>query len=137
MTLFKKLILALCATSIMTSVFADAKYPPDQREQTPAILNNTYFGLGVGYTDIPYSNANLINGFQATSFSNPRVGLNVFLGHYFNRYLAAEVSLMRPIEWSYAYGVRNPGSKNSIGLLCLVLHCAPLCRLVNVSVFMD
>jgi opacity protein-like surface antigen len=116
MNLFKKLILTLCVTAIVTSVFADttAKYPPDAREQTPAILNNTYFGLGIGYTDIPYSNSNFINGQQATSFSNPNVGLNVFLGHYFNRYLAAELSLMRPIEWSYAYGVSTPGGRNSI-----------------------
>ena len=114
MNIVKKLIVAFCTVSIISPIFADAKYPPDEREQTPAILNNTYFGLGIGYTDIPYSNSNLVNGLQATSYSNPNVGLNVFLGHYFNRYLAAEISLMRPIEWSYAYGVSSTNSKNSI-----------------------
>ena len=45
---------------------------------------------------------------QANHFKTPSFGLNVYVGHYFNRYLAAQVSLMRPVEWAYAYGIQNP-----------------------------
>ena len=114
---FKKFITAFCFFSITLATFAETtttQYPPEAREQIPAALNNSYMGLGLGYTDIPFSNNNLINGFRATSFTNPTVGLNVFIGHYFNPYLAAEINLMRPIKWAYAHGVSAPGSKNSI-----------------------
>lgn len=111
---FKKLIIILCSFGMIVSAFANTEYLPGKRAQLPPELNNTYMGFGAGYTDIPFSNNNLINGFRATSFTNPTVGLNVFIGHYFNPYLAAEISLMRPIKWAYAHGVSAPGSKNSI-----------------------
>ncbi|PIZ03383.1 MAG: hypothetical protein COY58_09475 [Gammaproteobacteria bacterium CG_4_10_14_0_8_um_filter_38_16] len=96
------------------SANANTHYFPDKRAQLPKALNNSYLGMGVGYTDIPYSNTNLINGFQANSFTNPSVGLNVFLGHYFNPYLAAQISLMRPIKWAYANNIPTVNGKHSI-----------------------
>lgn len=115
MRLFKKLIIILCSAGMISSALASTQYKPDKREQLPPELNNTYMGMGIGYTDFPYSNSDLINGFQATSFTNPSVGLNVFIGHFFNPYLAAQVSLMRPIEWAYANQVTNStSSRNSI-----------------------
>ena len=89
-------------------------YPPDKRAQLPAALNNSYLGFGAGYTSIPYSNSDLVNGYQANHFDNPAVGLNIYIGHYFNPYLGAEIGLMRPIEWAYAYGVQTPADKHSI-----------------------
>src|SRR3990167_10293633 len=96
---FKKLIIIICSFGIILSATANTQYKPGKRAQLPPELNNTYMGFGAGYTDIPFSNNNLINGFRATSFTNPTVGLNVFIGHYFNPYLAAEINLMRPIKW--------------------------------------
>lgn len=109
-----KLLLSACILSTALSATAAKQYAPDGRSQLPAALAGTYIGFGGGYTDIPFSNSNLINGQTATSFKNPSFGLNIAIGHYFNRYLAAEISLMRPIKWSYAYGVSSPSSKNSI-----------------------
>ncbi|HLB57133.1 MAG TPA: acyloxyacyl hydrolase [Coxiellaceae bacterium] len=114
---FKKFITAFCFFSITLATFAETtttQYPPEAREQIPAALNNSYMGLGLGYTDIPFSNSDLINGFQATSFTNPNFGINVFIGHYFNPYFAAEISLMRPFEWAYANGLNYPSNKTSI-----------------------
>lgn len=102
----------ICAFTVAAS--AETKYYPDERSQLPAALNNSYLGMGAGYTDFPYSNSSLINGIRAVSFTNPTFGLNVFLGHYFNPYLAAEISLMRPIKWSYANGITSPTDKRSI-----------------------
>ena len=75
------LFISLCGITLAAQ--AESQYPPDDRSQLPSELNNTYLGFGAGYTDIPFSNKNLINGLQATSFDNPNFGLNVFIGHYF------------------------------------------------------
>lgn len=107
-------LLISCIFAFTASAHAETKYYPDQRTQLPAALNNSYIGLGAAYTDFPFSNRNLINGIQATSFTNPTFGLTLFLGHYFNPYVAGEISLMRPIKWSYAKGIVKPSDKHSI-----------------------
>lgn len=134
MTITKKItrsFIVFCFLLVGFSAMAAPQYKPDSREQVPAILNNTYFGMGIGYTDIPYSNSDLINGFSATSFTNPSVGLNVYIGHFFNRYLAAQVSLMRPIEWAYANNVTTPPSKNSIWISIFGLSLRPTLPITN------
>ena len=128
MTTFKKTILIILTSCFFSTVFSaptQTQYPPDDRSQLPSGLDHTYLGLGAGYTDIPYSNSNLINGFRATSFTNPSVGLNVFIGHFFNRYLAGEISLMRPIKWAYANGLTAPTSKNSIWISIFGVEARP------------
>ena len=107
----RKIIFWLLFFSISASA---AEFKPDQRTQLPASLNQTYFGMGVDYTNIPFSNKNLMNGFSAASFTNPDVGLNVFIGHFFNQYIAAQISLMRPIQWTYANQVSGDGKRHSI-----------------------
>lgn len=125
MKLLKKIILLSYCFGTLASAGAETRYAPDDRAQLPAALNNSYFGMGAGYTDIPFSNRHLINGFQATSFKNPSFGLNIFIGHYFNPYLAAEISLMRPIKWAYANGVVTPGDKHSIWISLFGLSLRP------------
>ncbi|OGT45076.1 MAG: hypothetical protein A3E82_00985 [Gammaproteobacteria bacterium RIFCSPHIGHO2_12_FULL_38_11] len=132
MLFIKKFItVALLCSLIFTAEADTAKYPPDSRSQLPPSLNNTYVGLGAGYTDIPYSNADLLNGFQAASFSNPHFGLNVYIGHYFNRYLAAEISLMRPVKWAYAYGIQTPNDWHSIWVSLFGISLRPTLPLSN------
>lgn len=113
--LLKKSVLT---ASLISAAFcthaATHHYLPGERAQLPPELNQTYMGFGAGYTDIPYSNSDLINGIRATSFKNPSFGLNVFIGHFFNPYLAAQVSLMRPVKWAYANGIQTPTDKHSI-----------------------
>lgn len=111
---FKKIIGVFIFVGIILSAQANTEYKPGHRAQLPSGLNHTYFGMGAGYTDIPFSNHDLMNGYQATSFTNPSVGLNVFVGHFFNRYLAGEINLMRPIKWAYANGIVTPNDKHSI-----------------------
>lgn len=88
-------------------------FPPDAREKLPNIFNQTYLGGNIGHTNIPFSNANLINGFRAENFTNPDIGLSLFIGHFFNRYLAGQINLMRPIKWVYANNV-TPKKRHSI-----------------------
>lgn len=122
----KKIILATCLATTVSAVAASVtQYKPDDRSQLPAALDNSYVGMGAGYTDIPYSNSDLINGFHADSFKNPSFGLNVFIGHFFNPYLAAELSLMRPVEWSYANNVVSNNDKHSIWISLFGLSLRP------------
>lgn len=110
----RRIILVGVLSCLSLSTFAETRYLPEKIEQLPTAIDNSYFGMGVGYTNIPFSNSNLINGFQADHFKNPNLGLNIYIGHYFNRYLAAQISLMRPVKWAYAYGVSTPSDKHSI-----------------------
>lgn len=128
MPAFKKMIVILLTICFLSTAFSaptQTRYPPDDRSQLPSGLNNTYLGIGAGYTDIPYSNSNLMNGFKATSFTNPSTGINVFIGHFFNRYIAGEISLMRPFKWAYANGLTSPTSKNSIWVSIFGLSARP------------
>jgi|SRR3990167_904650 len=106
------LVLAIISYATTQAIYSAPLTDP--RAQLPKDLDQTYVGASVGYTDIPYSNLDLINGFQANNFNNPDVGLGVFVGHFFNRYFATQVSLMRPIEWAYANGVTASDDWHSI-----------------------
>src|SRR3990167_390983 len=119
----KKLLLFLLLLS--TSLLANTHYPPDHRSQLPRELNQTYLGFGIDYTHIPYSNRYLMNGVQATSFTNPTVGLNIFMGHFFNPYLAGQISLMRPIKWAYANHVSLDNKRHSIWISIFGLTLRP------------
>lgn len=135
----KKHFSILTFTAIAASspfVFAGNKtqgFKPDANAQIPAAFNQSYVGFGVGYTDIPFNNSHLNNAFRAQSFTNPTVGLNVYIGHFFNRYLAGQISLMRPIKWAYANNINGNASKNSIWISLFGLTLRPTLPLSNRS----
>jgi len=133
MNFFKSATIVLLSIITLSSQATTQKeYAPGERAQLPPELNNTYVGMGAGYTSFPYSNSDLINGFQAQSFTNPHFGLNVFIGHYFNPYLAAEISLMRPIEWAYANNlVNNTAGKHSIWISLMGITLRPTLPINN------
>jgi hypothetical protein len=78
-----------------TRSFAD-----DERTQYPSFLAKSYFSVGFGYIDYPFSARQLEPGFQVDSVrvrhAAVRVGL---LGYRLNEHFAAQVSYMRPVEW--------------------------------------
>ena len=130
----KSLAIIFLSTSLLISALstdAETKYFPDDRAQLPAALNNSYFGMGTDYTYFPYSNSNLLNGIRATSFTNPTFGLNVFIGKFFNPTIAGEISLMRPIKWSYANGITAPSSRNSIWISVFGITARPTLPINN------
>ena len=72
----------------------------DQRAQYPRRLANSYFEVGVGYIDYPFSARQLEPGFEVESIRVPHLaGRVVLLGYRFSEHLAAQVSYMRPVEW--------------------------------------
>jgi len=84
------------------------------RTQLPAFFHNSYLGLSAGYADFGFTNAQLEPHLHATSIQTERTSLKVYGGHYFNPYLALQLSLMRPIQWVKYKGIYASESSNSV-----------------------
>jgi len=93
------LILIVCAARS-----AIAQSSGDTRTQYPRVLQNSYISINVGAIDQPFSQAQLEPGFRAASIEVPRADVRVMLlGHEFNRFVSAQASYMRPLNYvSYA-----------------------------------
>jgi len=79
---------------------AAAQPSDDARTQYPKVLQNSYITINVGAIDQPFSQAQLQPGFQAASIDVPRVDVRVMLfGHEFNRFVSAQASYMRPLNY--------------------------------------
>ena len=92
---------------------ASAQGPDDMRTQYPRLLQNSYITMNVGAIDQPFSQAQLQPGFRATSIDVPRVDVRVMLfGHEFNRFVSAQASYMRPVNYVTYAGVR-PGDTSA------------------------
>lgn len=92
----------------------------DERSQLPGILKHAYFGVNVGLINYNFG----ANQFQAPSGYNfQKVELNpaavrlILYGYEFNKYLSAQISYMRPVNWvSYYYDapdINNPLQKEA------------------------
>src|SRR5438093_664958 len=82
--------------------------------QVPALFHNSYLGLSAGYANFGFTDAQLEPHLHATSIQRERTSLKVYGGHYFNPYLALQLSLMRPIQWVKYKGVYSPERANSV-----------------------
>ncbi len=79
----------------------------DDRTQLPGIFQNSYVGVDLAYLDFAYSNADLNAGYSAGQIKNNLIGASVYAGHYFNPYLALQLSYMRPGPWVKFTNVTN------------------------------
>lgn len=87
----------------------------DERAQYPAFLANSYFEVGAGYIDYPFSTRQLEPGFRVESIQVPHAAARVvLLGHRFSKHLAAQVSYMRPIEWVRYVNVNGVPAKRTV-----------------------
>ena len=88
---------------------AIAQPSDDARTQYPRLLQNSYISINVGAIDQPFSQAQLEPGFHADSIEVPRADVRVMLlGHEFNRFVSAQASYMRPLNYVSYMSVR-PG----------------------------
>jgi len=79
---------------------ASAQPPDDPRAQYPRALQNSFVAINVGAIDQPFSQAQLAPGFQAAAIEVPRIDVRVMLlGHEFNRFISAQASYMRPLNY--------------------------------------
>jgi hypothetical protein len=92
---------------------AFAQGSDDTRTQYPPLLQNSYIAINVGAVDQPFSQAQLQPGFRASSIDVPRIDVRVMLvGHEFNRFLSAQASYMRPVNYVTYTSVR-PGDADA------------------------
>ena len=86
-----------------------AQSTDDTRTQYPRALQNSYITINVGAIDQPFSQQQLQAGFHAQSIEVPPVDVRVMLlGHEFNRFVSAQASYMRPLNY-VAYRSVTPG----------------------------
>jgi hypothetical protein len=77
----------------------------DERAQIPKVLQNSYFEVNIGYINYPFDASHLEPGYTFESVKVPHTAVRLLLiGYEFNRYLAAQISYMRPVLWvNYTY----------------------------------
>lgn len=78
----------------------------DDRAQIPDVLQNAYFEVNVGYINYPFGQLQLENGYTlAGAVDVPHAAARLVLaGYNFNKYLAAQITYMRPVVWvKYRY----------------------------------
>jgi hypothetical protein len=89
----------------------------DKRAQYPAILNNSYFGVSIGYINYAFSQRQLEPGYTAESVHVPHTAVRLILfGHRFNKYLSAQISYMRPVDWIEYKNVNGSHSIHKVGM---------------------
>lgn len=90
----------LFAVLFYSNIFSAIAQPGEKRIQYPAGLKNAYFGFSLGYINYPFSFAQLEPGFTAESVTVPHIAPRLVLyGYEFNKYLAAQITYMRPVDW--------------------------------------
>lgn len=86
----------------------------DKRTQYPKWMQRSFFELGAGFIDYPYSQEHMVPGSSTDSVDVPHLaGRVTFLGHRFNRYLSGQVSLMRPVLWVTYRDVNGTGDDHT------------------------
>jgi len=76
----------------------------DTRTQIPTFLRDAFVTVNIGAIDQPFSQQQLEPGFHAASVTVPPVAVRVvLLGREFNRFLSAQASYLRPVNY-VAYG---------------------------------
>ncbi len=92
-------IILIAAVIFQTGISVTAQ-PGEKRIQYPGSLKNAYFGINIGYINYAFSSAQLEPGFNVQSVKIPHIAPRFILyGRRFNRYLSAQISYMRPVDW--------------------------------------
>lgn len=117
----------LMAAIFFLTNFSAVAQPGDKRIQYPWGLKNSYFGFNIGYINYPFSSAQLEPGFTVQSINIPHIAPRLILyGHQFNKYLSAQISYMRPVDWVSYYNINGDNTSHSVwmnvGGLTLAAH---------------
>lgn len=87
----------------------------DNRTQYPPVLSDSYFGVNIGYINYPFSTIQLEPGHTAQSVTIPHTAVRIILfGHQFNKYLSAQISYMRPVNWVAYKNVNGDNSDHTV-----------------------
>lgn len=85
------------------------------RTKYPGFLKNSYFNFNFGYINFPFSAKQLEPGYNVQSITNHHFGMRlIFFGHQFNKNLSAQVSYMKPLQYSIYHNVNGDQEKHSV-----------------------
>ena len=85
------------------------------RTKYPGFLKNSYFNFNFGYINFPFSAKQLEPGYNVESITNHHFGMRlIFFGHQFNKNLSAQVSYMKPLQYSIYHNVNGDHEKHSV-----------------------
>ncbi len=88
----------------------------DERTQLPLIMKKSFFELNIGSINYPFSAQELEPGYQLQSVTVPHTAVRLVLfGYEFNKYLAAQITYMRPVLWvKYQYLTGDVSSTRTV-----------------------
>jgi len=99
-------LLAAAALVLGLGLSASAQEAEDTRTQYPVLLRNSFITINVGALDQPFTQQQLQPGLRAANVEIPRIAVRaMLLGHEFNRFLSAQASYMRPVNYVVYSGV--------------------------------
>jgi hypothetical protein len=91
--------------------------PPaeDTRTQYPGFLLDSYFQVSVGDIRYDFSRRQLQPGIDIESVETPPIAARVVLfGHEFNRFVSAQISYLRPVQYVIYRGVNGDGADHHL-----------------------
>jgi hypothetical protein len=107
-------IILIAAGIFQSGNFVSAQ-PGEKRIQYPGALKNSYFGVNIGYINYPFSSAQMEPGFSVQSVNIPHIAPRLILyGHQFNKYLSAQISYMRPVDWVIYKNINGDQKSHSV-----------------------
>ncbi len=110
--------------------FSTIAQPGEKRFQYPAALKNSYFGVNIGYINYPFSAAQLEAGYSVENIQVPHPAVRLVLyGHQFNKYLSAQVTYMRPVDWVKYKNINGDNKNHSVWMNTVSLTIASTLRL--------
>ncbi len=108
----------------------------DKRMQYPHFLLNKYFGVSEGHITYLPPIQKLEAGYNAQEIRLPHPGVRIIFGHDFNKFLSAELSYMRPVDWILYRNINGDQQQHSVWTnvvgLTLITHTEIL---KNLTVF--
>jgi hypothetical protein len=94
-------------TSVISFTFLIVQ-AQDEKSQLPVLCTNFYFEMNLGYINYPFSEETLEPSYTLNSVKIPHAAVRIIpVGYEFNKYLAVQLSYMRPVLWvHYTYSNR-------------------------------
>lgn len=121
---------------------SDLLFAQDDRSQMPNSLQRTYFEVNLGSINYNFgaSQFEALPNYKFQSVEVPHFAVRLVLyGYEFNKYIAAQISYMRPVYWvNYTYTNANYTQKSSVWMNVAGLSIKTKFPIVkNVSVFSE
>ena len=108
----KKLILAFLFLFISVNLISQEE--KKQKTKFTNFLANSYYSLNFGGIFYPFSNNNLIEGYETKTFSRNWFSGRLLLGHKLKEDLSVQFGTMRPASWFKYDNINNIGYENSV-----------------------